>query len=77
MEVIMSNESRSPSIRKALTPKDCESIYGLNVGTLCNMRFNKIGPKYYKLGKKVLYRVDDIEKWLAENVVLTKDQMGR
>ena len=73
----MDNRDRLTAIRKALTPKDCESIYGLNVGTLCNMRFHKIGPKYYKLGKKILYRVDDIEKWLAENVVLTRDQMGR
>jgi len=69
--------NRTQAFRKALTPKDCENIYGLNVGTLANMRFQKIGPRYYKLGKKVLYRVEDIEQWLNENVVLTQDQMSR
>lgn len=61
----------------ALTPKDCEFIYGLNIGTLCNVRHRGEGPKYHKLGKKVLYRVEDIERWLNENVVLTRDQMSR
>lgn len=73
----MSNSDRIPAIKKALTPKDCENIYGLNVGTLCNMRFHRVGPRYYKLGKKVLYKVEDIERYLSENVVLTRDQMSR
>jgi len=60
---------------KTLTPQQCREIYGLNPGTLANMRLNKVGPKYYKLGKKVLYRVEDIEQWLNKNVVLTRDQM--
>jgi len=67
----MITANRTPAFKKTLTPKDCENIYGLNPGTLANMRFHKIGPRYYKLGKKVLYRVEDIESWLARNVVLT------
>lgn len=63
--------------RKALTPQDCRDIYGLNPGTLANMRFSKTGPRYYKLGKKVLYRVEDIEQWLNANVVLTRDSIER
>jgi len=73
----MITANRTPAFKKTLTPKDCENIYGLNPGTLANMRFHKFGPRYYKLGKKVLYRVEDIEQWLNENVVLTRDQMSR
>jgi hypothetical protein len=69
----MITANRTPAFKKTLTPKDCENIYGLNPGTLANMRFHKIGPRYYKLGKKVLYRAEDIESWLARNVVLTND----
>ena len=57
--------------RKTLTPRDVADIYGLNIGTLANMRFHKIGPRYIKAGRKVLYRIEDIESWLARNVVLT------
>ena len=72
----MSIANRNQAIRKSLSPKDCEFIYGLNIGTLCNLRHRGEGPKYHKLGKKVLYRVEDIERWLNENVVLTRDQRG-
>ncbi len=64
----------SPASKRALTPKECTDIYGLNAGTLANMRVHKIGPRYVKLGKKVLYFAEDIEGWMAENIVLTRDQ---
>ena len=57
--------------RKTLTPRDVADIYGFNIGTLANMRFHKQGPRYIKAGRKVLYRIEDIESWLARNVVLT------
>ena len=60
--------------KRALTPKECEVIYGLNVGTLANMRVKKVGPRYIKLGKKVLYLAEDIEGLMAEHIVLTRDQ---
>ena len=57
--------------RKTLTPKDVERVYSLNIGTLGNMRYFKVGPPYLKVGKKVLYRAEDIEKYLSQNVILT------
>lgn len=71
MDTLRKQKSTS---KKALTPQECESVYGLNAGTLANMRVHKIGPRYIKLGKKVLYFSEDIEKWLAENIVHTRDQ---
>jgi hypothetical protein len=35
----------------------------LNVGTLGNLRARNQGPSYLKLGKRVIYKVSDLEKW--------------
>lgn len=36
-------------------------------GTLAVWRSQKKGPPFIKLGKKVLYTVDGVEKWEAKN----------
>jgi len=40
---------------------------------LANLRCRKIGPCYFKLGRKVLYREVDILAWLFAHPVLTID----
>jgi len=57
-------------IRKTLTP-----LYGLDVRTLANYRYQKRGPQYFKCGRKVLYRVEHIEEWILRNPVLTIDSI--
>jgi len=47
----------------------------LNPGTLANMRCRKVGPKYYKLNKKVLYKRSDLDAWCGSEPVLTRDSM--
>jgi len=59
--------------QKMLSPKEVSEIYGLNVGTLANMRYRKVGPKYYKVKRKVLYDKQDIEAYLKKGEILTKD----
>jgi hypothetical protein len=49
----------------------------LNKGTLANLRSQKKGPKYFKVGKRIVYRVADIERWLYQNPVLTIDSIER
>jgi len=62
--------------RKAITPRQASQAYGLSEGTLANMRHQKTGPKYYKIGKrKVIYFIDDFESWLRKNPVLTIDSL--
>jgi len=57
-----------------ITSKQVSERYNLNKGTLANMRCRKEGPPYIKMGKrKVLYRISDIEKYLTEGRVQTKD----
>lgn len=63
-------------IRKAMTPRQASQTYGISEGTLANMRHQKTGPKYYKIGKrKVIYFVEDFEAWLRKNPVLTIDSL--
>ena len=63
-------------VRKAITPRQAAQAYGISEGTLANMRHQKTGPKYYKIGKrKVIYFIEDFESWLRKNPVLTIDSL--
>jgi len=53
--------------KRYLNPRQVEEIYGLNRRTLANLRWLKKGPSYVKLGRQVLYPVEEIEKWIKEN----------
>jgi len=57
----------------SVTPEEAAKMYGLSVGTLAHMRSRKRGPRYHKVGKKVLYRVEDLERWLFGEPVMTID----
>jgi predicted DNA-binding transcriptional regulator AlpA len=45
------------------------SITGIKHSTLRHWRCQKKGPEFLKLGSKVMYRSDEIERWLASNTV--------
>jgi hypothetical protein len=47
--------------------------FGLHKLTEANNRSKKMGCRYFKVGRKVLYLVSDIEDWIKRNPVLTKD----
>lgn len=61
--------------KKAITPKAASEIYGFSEGTLANLRCKRNGPKYYRVGRKVLYLVTDFEEWITKNPVLTTDSL--
>ncbi len=54
-----------------LTPEEVAERYrgSISVGTLRNWRAMKIGPSFVKIGKAVLYRVDELEAWDDKNRV--------
>lgn len=54
-----------------LTPGEVAERYrgSVSVGTLRNWRAMKIGPSFVKIGKAVLYRVDELEAWDDSNRV--------
>ena len=48
-----------------LCEKEIQIIYGLNYRTLQRDRIHGRGIPYHKVGRRVLYRVSDIEEFLA------------
>lgn len=61
--------------RQTLTPQEAAERYGLSVGTLANLRCNKQGPQFYKVGRKCLYRISEFETWLYSQPVKTIDSI--
>jgi hypothetical protein len=49
--------------RKYLTAEEVSERYrdGISVGTLRNWRSMRVGPTFIKIGKAVLYPIDDLE----------------
>jgi hypothetical protein len=62
-----------PLSKKVLTANEAAFMYGLAPGTLANWRHARVGPKFYKLGGKVAYFIDDLDSWARKEPVLTQD----
>lgn len=56
---------------KFLTPEEVSERYrgGISIGTLRNWRSMRIGPAFVKIGKAVLYPVDELDAWDQKNIV--------
>lgn len=63
--------------KKLITPKDAAGIFGFSAGTLANLRFQKLGCKFYKLNRKILYDFDEFESWAKRCPVLTMDSVKK
>ncbi|WP_415714468.1 helix-turn-helix transcriptional regulator [Roseibium sp.] len=50
---------------------------GLATSTLAKMRLSGAGPSYLKLGRRVVYRPEDIDSWLQENRVKSTSEYQR
>ena len=62
------NSDKLPST-KLLSEKEVEKFFGLNFRTLQRERTNGVGIPYHKIGRRVFYRISDIEEFLAANKV--------
>ena len=47
---------------------EAAKLLGLAPSTLAKLRLNGDGPIYCKLGRRVVYRKEDLEAWLATRV---------
>ncbi|QKC73881.1 helix-turn-helix transcriptional regulator [Mesorhizobium loti] len=56
---------------KFLTPDEVAERYrgGISVGTLRNWRAMRVGPSFVKIGKAVLYPVEELDAWDEKNRV--------
>lgn len=47
-----------------------ELIPGLTVKTLAEWRYERRGPRYRKLGRLVVYALDELEEWIEASARL-------
>ena len=59
---------------KFLTAQEVSERYRgeITVGTLRNWRAMRIGPAFGKIGKAVLYPVDELDAWDKQNMVVCR-----
>jgi len=55
--------------------REAALMFGVAPGTLANMSSQGRGPKAYRVGRKVLYRIEDLENFFTSNPVLTIDSL--
>lgn len=59
-----------------LTPREVTKRYPeltQSEGTLANWRMQGRGPRYYRVGRKIVYKPEHVEDVLFKNPVLTID----
>jgi len=61
--------------KRCITPQQLQEIYGIPVGTSANNRYLGKGCKYQKVGRRILYFIEDVEAWIRENQFLTIDSI--
>ena len=57
------------SSNPSLSPDAAAKFLGLAISTLAKSRLTGKGPVYCKLGRRVVYRKEDLETWLESRVV--------
>lgn len=57
-----------------MTPDDLANRWGISTSTLLSWRIKNKGPSYLKLGKSVLYRLIEVEKYERANTVETAEE---
>jgi predicted DNA-binding transcriptional regulator AlpA len=60
-----------PSAHQVVPACEAAKLVGLSESTLAKLRLNGNGPTYCKLGRRVVYRLPDLEEWLQSRA--TKD----
>ena len=59
-----------------LTPKDLSARWHIATRTLDNWRWRGEGPRYLKIGGRVVYRIEDVEAYEVEHLQLTEPEHG-
>jgi excisionase family DNA binding protein len=56
------------SFTQVVAASEAAQLLGLSESTLAKLRLNGNGPAYCKLGRRVVYRRQDLEAWLESRV---------
>lgn len=65
---VSQSESLTNHPQHKLDVQEAATWLGLSVSTLNKLRLTGEGPRYYKLGRRVVYDLCDLEAWAAERV---------
>jgi predicted DNA-binding transcriptional regulator AlpA len=66
LKFVEGSAARTALGKDNLTPAEVAQLIGLSVHTLSYWRQSHQGPKTIKAGTRTLYRLKDVEEWLAE-----------
>jgi excisionase family DNA binding protein len=51
-----------------LSEAEAAELLGVEVTTLANWRWRRMGPRFVKVGRRVRYRRADVDAWFADQV---------
>jgi predicted DNA-binding transcriptional regulator AlpA len=55
-----------PTTARAVDRAEAAALIGICTTTLDAMAANGSGPRFFRVGRRVKYRVSDVESWMAE-----------
>lgn len=64
------------NIQSNLSAEQAANFLGLAKSTLSKMRLSGDGPAFIKMGRRVAYRPEDLEAWVASNRRLSTSDIG-
>ncbi len=60
-----------------LGSKDLATRYQVHVGTIARWRVLGYGPRFIKMGKSILYSLEEIEKWERSQIRRSTSDTGQ
>lgn len=60
-------ENKIGITREAFSSTELQQTFGLNPATLATLRCQKRGPRFYRVGCKVVYFREDVIAWLQSD----------
>ena len=76
MQINVEGSVMNTSEKKVYQPPDVQAAYGVPTGTLANLRSKRRGPRFYRVGRKIYYMQEDLERWIRSNPVETIDSVN-
>lgn len=70
--VTMIDNSSKPTLGFLDTDQAAEVLH-VDPKTMANWRCQKRGPRYYKIGARCFYQLEDVREWAMKQVVQTDD----
>lgn len=62
---------------KFFTAREAAAFAKTDEGYLANLRCQRRGCRFFKLGRKVLYDSQEFEQWVRSTPILTTDSMRK